>query len=420
MIALFNFNSYLGGGETLLVRWASYMENNGIDYRLFFRKDSFIEKELKNRMIPNEKLCPIKNNPDYYYIDDNDRSHLLSEINAYLNNMHSVNLVSFCTRELYTLVDYCKQNKKATLSHMILHNQDNLYLCQSLFDKFKMRLGFSRGFSRKAMISFNTNLYNYISDNSVVISQSELQAALLRDRFGINIKKERIVALPVCDFSKIKRFKPINNHKVIWIGRICDTKIPSLCAMIKVINRLTDYSLTIVGDGDMDIIYKYIDDNCIDKSKITFVGEVQYERLGDIIKGHSIGYAIGTSIMEIGKYGIPTIMALYSPSCSFFEKEICGGLYSNVSLGNIGDNLFFPEFGEQEFDIETVLHNIDNNYEKASNDCYNYIKDSCDLNTNLSKYIDLIEKSNIINTSHIKIPKASIIRKFIYKYFKTL
>lgn len=417
MIAIFNFNTYLGGGETLLVRWATYLKNNKIDCRLFYKKGSYIERDLTGNGIRKTQLCPIESDVDYYYLSKSKRETLIHEIHSYLKDIPSIQLVSFCARELYTLVDYCKINKTATLAHMILHNQDNLYLCQSLLDKIKVKMGISRDFSRKSMIKYNADLFNLVSEKSVVISQSALQAALLKGKFGIIIKEGHVVALPVCDFSKIERIKPVNNHRVIWIGRICDTKIPSLCAMMRVINKLDGYRLTVVGDGDMDVIDKFISENSIDRSKFDFVGEVQYAQLEDIIKGHSVGYAIGTSIMEIGKYGIPTIMALYAPDCKQFKTNVCGGLYSNVSLGNIGDNFFYPEFGENEEDIEDVLKYIDNNYEKAGEDCYNYIKDTCDLNGNLTQYMNLINQSKEVDTSEIVVPEASFVRKIAYKIF---
>lgn len=400
-----------------MVRWASYLKDNNIDCRLFFKKGSYIEKDLNNRGIEKEQMCPIESDIDYYYINNIKRKQLLEEIHGYLKDLDSVQLVSFCSRELYTLIDYCKINKTATLSHMILHNQDNLYLCQSLWDKIMVKLGINRKFSRKSMILFNARLFNLVSEESVVISQSELQAALLKGRFGINIKPGHVVALPVCDFSKVEKIEAVNNHKILWIGRICDTKIPSLCAMMKVVNQLEGYTLTIVGDGDMDVVDNYIKDNNIDRSKLNFVGEVQYGQLEDIIKGHSVGYAIGTSIMEIGKYGLPVIMALYAPDCQQFDTDVCGGLYSNVSLGNIGDNFFYLEFGDKEEHIIDVLHYVDNNYQKSAEDCYNYIKDTCDLNVNLSKYMKLISQSKVVDTSEISVPEASVLRKMIYKFF---
>lgn len=417
MIAIFNFNTYLGGGETLMVRWASYLKDHDIDCRLFFKKGSYIERDLNNRGIDKGQMCPIESDTDYYYIKDKKRKQLLDEIHSYLKNISEVQLVSFCARELYTLTDYCKINRTATLTHMILHNQDNLYLCQSLWDKFVGKLGISRNFSRNKMIEFNARLFNLISNQSVVISQSELQAALLKGRFGIIIKPGHVVALPVCDFSKTEKIEAVNNHKILWIGRICDTKIPSLCAMMNVVNRLDGYTLTVVGDGDMDVIDSYIKDNNIDRSKLNFVGEVQYAQLENIIKGHSVGYAIGTSIMEIGKYGLPVIMALYAPDCKLFEIDVCGGLYNNVSLGNIGDNFFYPEFGDKEEHIEDVLNYIDNNYQRAADDCYDYIKENCDLNGNLSKYMELINQSKIVDTSDIIVPSASVVRKLMYQIF---
>ena len=79
-IALVNFNQYLGGGETLLVRWSEYLHRRGYDFKLFFVVDSYIEKDLIRVRIPSQNLCPIRSSVDYYYLGNSQRKDLRDEI----------------------------------------------------------------------------------------------------------------------------------------------------------------------------------------------------------------------------------------------------------------------------------------------------------------------------------------------------
>lgn len=47
MIALINFNTYLGGGETLFVRLAEYFEKKCPELLLFYKSESYIESDIK-------------------------------------------------------------------------------------------------------------------------------------------------------------------------------------------------------------------------------------------------------------------------------------------------------------------------------------------------------------------------------------
>ena len=159
MIALFNFNNYLGGGETVFTRWAEYLYKRGIDCRLFYPEKSFIADELHRLGIPDKNLCPFSGNPNYYYLTDKERASLVNWIYGKLKGLNDVKLVSFCSRELYTLVDVAKQDASYTITHLILHDEDNLYVCQSLWDKFYQKITGKRRFSNKIQLEFNNQLF---------------------------------------------------------------------------------------------------------------------------------------------------------------------------------------------------------------------------------------------------------------------
>ena len=74
MIALFNFNDYLGGGETIFTRWAEYLQKRKIECRLFYPAKSFIANELSRIGIKEESKCPYDGDVDYYYMTEAERS----------------------------------------------------------------------------------------------------------------------------------------------------------------------------------------------------------------------------------------------------------------------------------------------------------------------------------------------------------
>lgn len=415
-IAFFNFNTYLGGGETLIVRLAEYLEKENYDFKVFYKKGSYIENDLVRIGVGKNYLCPIESNTDYYYLVKKDRDRLKDEIYSYIKAIDDVCLVSLCARDLYTLVDIAKDNPNFRLAHLVLHNQDNLYVCQSLLDKFLLKVKGERHFSRKKHIAFNRALFNIVCEQSIVIPQSELQAELLKEEFDICTEKEKAVPLPTCDFSKFEYVLPKNNKKIIWIGRIVDFKLPALISMLHFVSRHNDYSLTVVGDGEVDYVKNYLNDNGISEDNISFVGKVNYGDLEEVIKQHSIGYAMGTSIIEIGKYGLPVIMALGSPDFKLYDKDICGGLYSNQSRGNVGDTLFYRKSSDPVVLMEEAFAEVESDYSKASRICYKALKSNFDEKTDFQLYMEWISQAKPISTNLV-IPKASWLRRILFHHF---
>lgn len=421
MIALFNFNSYLGGGETLFVRMANFLEKQGENYILFLKKGSYIEGDLLRIGIPDSRLHAVEREIDYYYLKKEDRELLLDEIEVAIPRGEDCYLVSFCTRDLYTVCELNNRNSRYRISHLILHNQDNLYVCQTILDKFISKYMNNRQFSSKQMIDFNAQLFTEVSKKYALIPQNDIQVKLWGERFGIPLDYEKVVPLPTYDFNMTEEptiSDRSKEKKIIWIGRFVDFKLPALCAMIRFVSTHPDYYLTIVGKGDDKSINNYVHRHGLDTSRMTFVGEVQYSELGGIIKNHSIGYAMGTSIVEIGKYGIPVIMALGNPSFQFFDKDVCGGLYDNVGKGNVGDNLYLNDNEALQPTIEDTISTIEKDYVKSTEKCYAYIKRSFDLNTNIDSYIRIIRGCEIHHQIDCRIPQSSGIRRLLYSCFK--
>lgn len=412
MIALFNFNNYLGGGETIFTRWAEYHYKQGIECRLFYPEKSFIADELLRLGIPKKYLCPFSGNPNYYYLTDKERDSFVNWICGKLKGLNDVKLVSFCSRELYTLIDVAKKDSSYTITHLILHDEDNLYVCQSLLDKLYQKITGKRRFSNKKQLEFNNQLFRDLVNAGGFIAE-KMTTKIVMAKYGIDFDDDIIVPPPMCDFlEKMPIVK--NNKKIIWLGRVVDFKLPAICSMLDFVCRHKDYNLTIIGDGEIEFLKNYMKDHELDASNVIFKGVVPYNEIGDVIKEHSIGYACGTSIVEIGQYGLPVITALASSSHQLFKRSICGGIYNNKYKGNEGNNLFIGETEEEQPTIEETIALIEGDFEKAAFQSYMAMKADFDMTTNFIKYHAIIEGAKRIDVSSITIPRCSPLRGAIF------
>lgn len=415
MLVLINLNGYLGGGETLMVRMASFIQNSSRPFCMICAEKSYIYTDLIKNKVSN--IITIQNDKaDFYYKNESERAAIIEEVRSKLPKSDSYSFVTFCMRDLYMITQLTKVVSNSKVCHLVLHYQDNLYVCQSLLDKIYKKVCHKERYSRKEHIDFNSRLFNRLCESDAIIPMSDLMVNFWNKRFGINLKTENVVALPTYDFPEDKPNIPQNNHKIIFIGRIVDFKIPGLCVMLNFINNHKDYTLTVIGSGDMVQVEDYIKKKNIDTSRIEFIGQVDYSKLGDIIKQHSIGYAMGTSVIEICRYGLPAVMAMSAPDHQLFKRDICGGIYANCVRGNVGDNLFAGEKEDDQPLLEEVMADLEKNYETSAIACYEYIKSDYSFTKNINRYLDIIDNAKATDFSDLEIPQSFWLRKQIFKH----
>lgn len=413
MIVLFNFNSYLGGGETLLVRFSSFLYRRGIEYHSFCREGSFIASQLKKEGIPEKYYTCIHSNTDYPYLSQKGRKNLLTEIENCLPKDESYHYLSFCLRELYMLMDLNKRHQ-GSISHLVLHNQDYLYLGRTLSDGLIGKLTGKRQFNNKRNLDFNKFVIELINSKRGLIPMSWIISQLWKKEIGVHIPEEMIVSLPSFSEKEGVKIKTDNNKKIIFIGRLVDFKFASLFAMFNYIKRNPSYHLTIVGNGDKERALNYIKEKDIPIENIHFRGEVTYSELPKVIAEHSIGYAAGTSIIECAQQGIPVIMALQNNANKPFERDICGGLFYNTSKGNLGEDMCIYRENEIKTTIDDAVKDIEVNYKLAASKCYEYVKKEYSNDNNFEQYLLRIQSSGLVDTSYIEVPTANFIRKYLF------
>lgn len=413
MILLFNFNSYLGGGETLLVRFSSYLFKQGVPFHSFCQKDSFIAKQMVIEGIPNKNFSIINSEIDYPYLSTKKRKVLLDEIDNKIPQAENYQYLSFCLRDLYLLLDLNKRHP-GSISHLVLHNQDYLYLGRTIFDGLFGKLTGKRQFNNTRFLRFNRFILELVNEKQGLIPMSWIISQLWKREIGLDIPEEMIVSLP--SFTEKEGISPRkeNNKKIIFIGRLVDFKFASLFAMFNYIKRNPSYNLTVVGNGDKNRALNYINENDIPLENIKFIGEVSYSDLPRIISEHAIGYAAGTSIIECAQQGIPVIMALQYNANRPFKRDICGGLFYNTTKGNLGEDMCIYSEDSITITIDDAITEIESDYSLAAKRCYDYVRNEYSNNINFEKYIECITKTSKINTDDINVPVANKIRRYLF------
>jgi glycosyltransferase involved in cell wall biosynthesis len=419
LIVLVNLNEYLGGGETLMVRFAEYLQRKGADFICVCATGSYAFSDLKRKGISSASILTIDISPDYFYSSRVDREILAAEINSKILSKPAC-LVSFCMRDLYTTWGVSATLSHVKLVHLILHIQDDLYVGQTVLERITYKLTGRRHFSNSQAINFNRWLLETLNENGALICMADVISQAWRKNFGIAIAPTRIVPLPSFVAPAANSAQEQVNHKIIWIGRLVDFKIPALLAMVDFLGTASKYQLTIVGDGDRGAILARMKERRVSADRVNFVGEVSYAELEKVICGHSIGYAMGTSLIELARFRIPVVIALASYAHVTFRRPICGGLFFDQPRGCDGSELSIRSEDEIATTIKDAMRVIENDWKLVADSCYAYARDNYSAEENFAAYKAIIENSRYLSDKHkaTQIPTAPFSRRFFYTFKK--
>jgi glycosyltransferase involved in cell wall biosynthesis len=413
MIVLYNTNKYLGGGETLLVRFAEHLEDVGADFIVVCARGSYIERSIKK----NVECVALDSDTNHYYLSKFGKHRLLGELGDALSAFEQVRFVTFCMRDLHTAFALSQKRLGVFLSHLVLHIQDDLYVGQTLADKLKYKFTGARKFNHRNNIGFNRYLLKNINDNNGLICMAEVISKCWAGEFGIEIPRERIVPLPSFTEKTQTFYRRENDRSIIWIGRLVDFKIPAVVAMVRFLSHNQDYSLTIVGSGDCDRIQKAMAVHGVDPSRIRFIGELGYDSIGAEIEKHAIGYAMGTSLVELAMYKIPVVVALASYDHREYNEPICGGLFYDQPLGCDGSELALGPEATNVTTLQKAFAAIEADYEGTAVNCYTYAKDNFSAGINFQRYLEIINSTRGSSSPNVDMPYpvCTPVRRLLFK-----
>ncbi|SFE68650.1 glycosyltransferase [Paracidovorax wautersii] len=398
-----------------MVRFANYLEQCGTRFICVCSENGYAHKDLQRHKIPASSILPISCAPDYYYKTKAKRKKLV-EIIATAVGHHPARLVTFCMRDLFTATALAAKLPVASITHLILHIQDDLYAGQTLAEKLIYRLTGKLSFGNSKLICFNRSLLTMLNKNDGLICMADLIAHNWQRNFGISIPSDHIVPLPSFVPPAEGRKAKETDKRILWIGRLVDFKIPALLALIDFLAHADGYKATIVGGGDRSHILARMKECRVATDRVDFIGEVSYDGLEDVIRTHSIGYAMGTSLIELARFKIPVIVALASYTHNPYQRPICGGLFFNQPRGCDGSELAGRRESEIVTEISDAVALIEADWSKTANACYEYARENYSADKNFSKYRIIIEQSKYFSAAQktVYVPKAPLSRRMIF------
>lgn len=260
---------------------------------------------------------------------------------------------------------------------------------------------------------FRTNCGSLISDlivsGNIIFMDSANQIALEKV-FNFKHVQSEYVPVPI-DEKRIKKdWKPSDIRSSVirfaWLGRLDFDKVPTLETFMNEIedfNKTQKSSLTIIGIGsEFDYVNKI---KTHYSYEVNCVGALLGKELDAFIDDNvDIGIAMGTSILEFSKRGVPVILkgfmnkALNSGACKDFLilNEIEGyslGSMDGIELGNPFESSF-----------KSKAQNIIADYKAISQKCYDYVRYNHTIENSsslFSKAIDRLLVGNNLEVSNL-------------------
>ena len=377
MFYLFNSNNYLGGGETIFAKFASYLSAIKIQYELICDENSFLHEYAVEHDIPYvaHPINPIFHLPDQFLLDIPENS-----------------TVFICQlKDLYNLKYLC-DGKNIKICYLYYHPNDHDYL--DIWDLFSHNIK-SVNLRNLAMINSSRSLFFPSSDYYDFLGFED-----------VSLNK----AIPGFD-SQSEALEPDTITKVLCISRFVDFKTGGILSLFILLRNFPRLECTIVGYGRFEFIVKAWLKVFRLSSRVVLAGKVDHHELGSYIDDSHICFTQGASLLQCVSFGKPTIILNYSSFISMFlPSKKCGGVWSDDSSG-LGEF-----YHMREHDICTAFKKIEQNYKHISRQTIiqsNKMSEKMTFNFILDK----LRHSKLINTDEIETPKIPIL-KTLYAQIK--
>ena len=338
----------MGGGETLVVRLAQEWSDEGESVVVLCKQDSHIHNELAplSATKPNLQIFATARDHDFYYLNCDERATIVEWLNqSTFEQDCKYQFISFTMQEAIW-VNYLKQStaKRIGHTHWLLHPIDHLYHCVTFSGKVRGKIFKTAEYASEYYKSVNNELLNGLNQTGNLIAMNDNTSRRIHADYGIVIPKSRYLTVPYSRPSVVakKGHSQISNKtsvRAVWVGRLVNFKIPALKCFLSYLEADQRLTLDIIGYGDSKSLQKQIKKSGLTE-RVKFIPPLHGNDLVNTLANYDIGYAMGTSVIELSLAGLPVIVALASPDFRDFNRPICAGWATEQRYGNYGDNLY--------------------------------------------------------------------------------
>ncbi|MDH0718590.1 glycosyltransferase [Acinetobacter junii] len=312
MIYLFYPSRILGGAELLILRTASLLKNSGFDVAIIDIENGWISNQVKTqkkdislKYIYNEK---IKLEDDSILITTANFKFKLDDFFE-----ESSAKVIFWVVQPYNII--------TTLPKMPLKKRN----------KFDVLYLVNKTYMNLVENKYRAVILDIINKNGIVAMDGQCND-ILKEYYSLSYQEYLPVFVEDLNLRMSIEKKNTRPIRAVWVGRI--DKEFKIHILKKVIFDLKSYiqsgsvELNIIGDGEgLNELICFCKKIAV-YEKIVFLGTLNREDLERHIKYMDIGFAMGTSAIDIASFKVPTILLDFSYSKVidykyrwFFEAE---------------------------------------------------------------------------------------------------
>lgn len=335
LILLFNLNNYIGGGETLLIRLAQHLRAKGYPYHILTSGKRCWILEEATKLGLNCDVWPVSSD-SINYQSAAQRIATVELLNTMYGQLNELRVFTFCMRDLhnalyvFTRLPHCK----VWFSHGVYHPEDVFYLA-SLSLRPEQIVTRNRDLAQRL---HDAKSILFMNHNGLKISLSPnapCDTALVRESVFIPIP------IPINDHIPKREIDSSRSLRIICISRFVDFKVAAVLAIMRFAANRPGVELLVIGHGPWEILLKgWLAIRCV--RNISIITNVSPSQLDNYINTCDIGYAQGTSILEIGKRGLPVLIAPYSRIRDLFDSEfptlgVFGEVTDSSAFGDITD-----------------------------------------------------------------------------------
>lgn len=402
MIYIFNLNNYIGGGEVYVLQLAEYLFEKKIDFTLITVKNSFVaEQSVKNNY--NFFLWPI-NETSILYASKKEKLKLINFIEFINLNKKDI-LLSCNMRELYNSF-FIMINSKINfiLKNIILHPEEYKYSS-------------NLSLNPKKQIFYNRSILTKMDKNDLNIYPNQNAR---NQTIGKKLSDIDFFPFPIENVKHNFKNKEINPRKIdlLTISRFVSFKISTTISLITFVKKNKNFTLNIIGYGPWKFLINIF--LFFYKSKrIKIYPKQNLEDLKLFILNCDIGFAQGTTILQIAKFKKPVVVAPYSKWYDFILKKIKSPqVFGDTKSPDFGDNYYMKNLGYHDY--KDLFHKVVLNYT-------DYVSQTEDMISSLERdkiFTSLLSKLKepkyFEDYKNVIFPKPSFFKTIIRKIFYSI
>lgn len=271
-------------------------------------------------------------------------------------------------------------------------------------------------FYKKDIAQAREFLESLLKANAVAfMNESDMPA--VKKMLGVENVNPPYIPIAPSDPRKVKEFHESDILNMGWVGRLCDFKITILNFVLE---QLYKYAISnkrkiqfhVIGSGDKANLL-FMGSN--EFFKIIRVGSLTKDQLDDyMLENIDINFAMGTSIIESSKLGIPSVKLDFS--YDIIPENYCPDWFHNAKGYDVGHVIDNEDLSKNNFSFENLINDFDKDKHDLSLRSKNHYREyfSLEMVTNkILKQLDLISASWGEIPNNLK--EIGFVRKVYYK-----